>query len=201
VLSVAAGCGDPDGGSAGTGGSGDKPPAERSSYRLSCTIDTVVLEIPIELSFVLDRPYKEGGSANLAAVAAITFEEQAIAMLIDAGVAKVDIISIEISPWIRGATPPTVETSLAAAPINDFNLEIDTDDNGIAGPHRLELETATIRTAVTEGADEVELGLGLEQLSLQLGDFQMPTDCLGPSLVGFSARFPVEPMAGKAALP
>jgi hypothetical protein len=201
LLGVAVGCGDSSGGADGTGGNGGKPPAERSSYRLGCGIDTLNLELPIELSFALDRPYTAGGSANLAAFAAITFGEQAVAMLIDAGITKIDIFSVEISPWIRGATPPTVETSLAAAPINDFDLEVDTDDNGIAGPHRLELETATIRTAVAEGAEEVELGLGLEQLSLQLGNFQMPTDCLGPTLVGFSARFPVEPVAGKAALP
>jgi len=159
---------------------------------LTCGIDTVVLEIRIDLSFALDRPYEEGGSANLAAFAAITFEAQAVAMLIDAGVTKIDIFSIEVSPSIRGATPPTVKTSLATA-INDLDLEVDPDDNGMAGPHRLELETATIRTVVTDGAGEVELGLGLEQVFLQLGDFDVPTDCLGPTLVGFSARFPVGP--------
>jgi hypothetical protein len=98
LLGVAVGCGDSSAGPNGTGGDDGKPPAERSSYRLSCTIDTVVLEIPIDLSFALDRPYEEGGSANLAAFAAITFEEQAVAMLIDAGITKIDIFSIEISP-------------------------------------------------------------------------------------------------------
>jgi hypothetical protein len=86
-----------------------------------------------------------------------------------------------------------VETSWAAAPFNDFDLEVDTDNNGVGGPHRLELEAVTIATTVIEGADEVELGLGLEQLSLVLGDFQVPTECLSPTLVGFTARFPVEP--------
>ena len=46
---------------------------------------------------------------------------------------------------------------------------------------------------MTQGADEVELGLGLDQVSLVLGSFNMPTDCLGPTLVGFTARLPVEP--------
>ena len=125
--------------------------------------------------------------------AAVTFEEQAATALIDAGITKLDIISVEISTWVDGATPPIAGTSLGAAPINDFDLEIDTDDNGVAGPHRLELDTVAIATTVAEGASEVELGLGLEQVSLLLGDFLVPTDCFGPTLVGFTARFPVAP--------
>jgi len=167
--------------------------AEQSSYRLSCTIDTLVLEIPIDLSFELDRPYTEGGSARLTFSAAVTFDEQTATALIDAGVSKIDIISLEIAARVVGATPPSMETSLAAAPINDFDLDVDTDDNGVPGPHRLELDTVAIATAATEGAGEVEFGLGLDQVSLLLGDFDVPTDCLGPSLVGFTARFPVEP--------
>jgi len=113
--------------------------------------------------------------------------------LIDAGTPKIDIISDEIATWVDGATPDIVETSPAAAPINDFDLEVDTDDNGVAGPHRLELDTVTITTTVSESADEVELGLGLDHVSLVLGDFHVPADCLGPTLVGFTARFPAEP--------
>jgi hypothetical protein len=187
------GCGDGNGDPAGAGGSGGDSPAEQSAYVLSCAIEPLVLEIPIELSYELDRVYVVGGSAELTVSATVTFSEQASTALIEAGVDKVDIISLEISPSVAGATPPIVETSLGAAPINDFDLRLDTDDTGIPGPHRLELDAATVTTTVSEGADAVELGLALEQVSLVLGDFQVPTDCLGPTLVGFSARFPVEP--------
>jgi len=37
------------------------------------------------------------------------------------------------------------------------------------------------------------MGLGLDGLSLEMGDFQVPNDCLSPTLVGFTARFAVEP--------
>ena len=43
---------------------------------------------------------------------------------------------------------------------------------------------------MSEGADEVDLGLSLDGVSLLLGDFQVPTDCLGPTLVGFFAMSP-----------
>jgi hypothetical protein len=193
VFSASFGCSDASDGAGGTGGSGGNPLAEQSAYQLNCTIDTLLIEIPIDLSYELDRPYTEGGSAPLTFSAAVIFGEQASTALVDAGVGKIDIISMEIASWIVGATPRLVETSLAAAPINDFDLEVDTDDNGIAGPHRLELDAVTVTTTVIEGADAVELGLGLDEVSLVLGDFQVPTDCLSPTLVGFFARFPVGP--------
>jgi hypothetical protein len=84
-------------------------------------------------------------------------------------------------------------TTLIDAGVTRGVTRIDNDDSGVAGPHHLELDAVTITTAATEGAKEVELGLGLEQVSLLLGDFLMPDDCLGPTLVGFSTRFPVEP--------
>jgi hypothetical protein len=199
ALGAAVGCGDgnagPSGGDAGAGGiagSDGTHPAKQSSYRLSCTIATLILEIPIELSFQLDRPYTEGGSADLTFSASVTFDERTATTLIDAGVSKIDIISVEIATWVNGATPSIIQTSFAAAPINDFDLEVDPDDNGVAGPHTLELDTLVVSTAVTEGADEVEFGLALDGVSLLLGDFDVPLDCLGPSLVGFSASFPVE---------
>jgi len=160
---------------------------------LSCMIDTLVLEIPIDLSYELDRPYTEGGSANLTFSAAVTFGEQASTALIDAGVSKIDVVSMEITTQLAGATPPMMATALAAAPINDFDLAVDTDDNGVPGPHRLLLDMVATTTTVVESADEVELSLGLDGVSLLLGDFHAPTDCLGPTLVGFSARFPVGP--------
>ena len=192
VLSAALGCGG-NGEPGGAGGSGGYSLAEQSNYRLSCTIDTLVLEFPIELSYEMDRPYTPGGSSDLTFSAAITFSEEASAALIDSGIPKVDIISLQIASWLEGATPAMVETSLAAAPINDFDLEPDTDDNGLPGPHRLELEAVVTTTTVAAGADQVEFGLRTDQISMVLGDFEVPTDCLGPTLVGFTARFAVVP--------
>jgi len=190
VLGAIVGCGDTNG---GTGGNGGDPLTAQSSYRLTCTINEVVLEIPIDLSFELDRPYTEGGSADLTFSAVVTFEEPAIAMLLDAGISTIDIITAAIGSRIDGATPQIVESSLSA-PINNFDLALDTDDNGIAGPRRLPLDAVTTTTMVTEGANEVTLATGTDQVSLLLGDFHVPTGCLGPTLVGFSARFPVEPV-------
>jgi len=191
VLGINAGCGDTNGG-AGTGGSGGAPPAEQSSYRLSCTIDTLVLEIPIELTYQPNRPFVAGAAADLSFSAAVIFDEAFSAALIDAGVSKVDIMSMDITSWILGATPSMLETSLAEG-INDFDLDVDTDDNGAPGPHRFELDTVVTTTSVDEDALEVELGLSLDGVSLLMGDFQVPSGCLGPTLVGFTARFPVVP--------
>jgi|GEM_PF-6363420 len=181
------------GGSGGSGGNGGNPLAEQSTYRLTCMIDTTVLEIPIELSYALDRPYTEGGSADLSFSAAVTFEEPAVRTLIDAGISKIDILAMNVGTWVIGATPSMIGTSFGAAPINDFDLDVDTDSNGAPGPHRLELDTVMVATRVSKGAQEVELGLGLDQVSLLFGDFLVPEECLGPTLVGFAARFPVEP--------
>lgn len=189
VLVAILGCGDANG---GTGGSGGTAAAQQSAYGLSCTIDTLVLEIPIELSYQVDRPLVAGAAADLSFSAAVIFDEAFSAALIDAGVSKVDIMAIDITSWVLGATPLMLATSLAAG-INDFDLDIDTDDNGAPGPHRLELDTVTTTASVDEDAIEVEMGLGLDGLSLEMGDFQVPNDCLSPTLVGFTARFAVEP--------
>jgi len=192
VLGTATGCGDATGGATGTGGNGGSPSAKQSSYSLSCPIDTLVLEIDIELSYELDQPYAAGGSSELAFSAAVAFGELAAATLIDAGIDNVDIISMEIATWLEGATPALVETSFAV-PINDLDLQVDTDDNGLPGPHRLELETVVATTSAAPGADQVELGLRTDQVSLVLGDFEVPDDCIRPTLVGFTTRFAVEP--------
>ena len=194
TLGIASlGCGDSAEGSSGAGGSGGAPLAERSTYALSCTIDPLVLEIPIELSYALDHPYFQGVVTNLGFSAAIIFDEVTSTALIEAGIAKIDILSAEVGPWVLGATPPMVRTSLAAAPINDFDLEVDTNENGMAGPHRLELNPVSVPTLANANAEEVELGLVLDGVSMVLGDARVPTDCLGPTLVGSSVRFPVQP--------
>jgi hypothetical protein len=51
----------------------------------------------------------------------------------------------------------------------------------------------TTTTSAAEGATQVELSLGLDGVSLVLGDFNVPTNCLNPTLVGISAHFPVAP--------
>jgi hypothetical protein len=158
---------------------------------LRCTIDEVVLELGFDLSFELDRPYLAGDPSRLTAEVTVAFEEPTIAALADAGVTKIDIISMEVATSIRGATPPTLATSLAEAPINDFDLEVDTDQDGMPGPRTLDLRAATAPTTASEGSTEVELGLLLDGISIVLGDFHVPDDCIEPSLVGSSASFPV----------
>lgn len=189
VLAAISGCGDAN---AGTGGSGGTPRAEQSSYRLSCTIDTLILEIPIELTYQPDRPWIAGAPVDLSVSAAVIFDEAFSESIIDAGVSKIDIMVIDVASAISGATPSVLETSLADG-INDFDLIIDTDDDGAPGPHRLELETATTTVSVDEDATAVEIGLGLDGVFFMMGDFEMPDDCLNPTLVGFAARFLVEP--------
>jgi hypothetical protein len=163
---------------------------EQTSHTLTCTIDTLELEVPIELTYLPDRRLIAGAPAGLRFSASVVFDEGFSAALIDAGVSKVDIMSMEISSTVLGAIPPTLKASLAAG-INDFDLETDTDDNGQPGPHRLELEMVDTTMLIDEDADELELGLALDGIILLLGDFQMPSDCLSPTLVGFGVTFDV----------
>jgi hypothetical protein len=166
--------------------------AQMSTYRLTCGVNSGVLDMPIELFFELDRPYTEAGSADVTFSASLTFEEQTTTDLIDAGVSTIDIVSIEIAAQVTGAAPGTIGTTLAAAPISNLDLEGDPDHNGIPGPHRFDLDTVIITTTVNGGMRKVEFGLFLGGISLVLGDLDVPEDCLGTSLVGFSASFPVE---------
>lgn len=70
----------------------------------------------------------------------------------------IDIVSVELVTRLTGAAPGTIGTTLAAAPISNFDLEGDPDDNGVPGPHRFDLDTVIITTTVTGGADQVEFG-------------------------------------------
>lgn len=163
---------------------------EQSSHTLTCTTQNLVLEVSIELSYLLDRPFVAGGEADLSFSAAVIFDETFSTALIDAGVSKIDIMSMDVASSVLGATPSTLETSLAVG-INDLDLEIDTDDNGTPGPHRIELDTVITTTTAAGDANEVELGLNLDGLVLLMGDFQIPSGCVDPTLVGFSVGFPV----------
>ena len=192
LLGAVAACAAANGGSLGSGGNGGDPETKQSSHTLTCTIGALDLEIPIELTYVLERPFVAGAAADLSITAAVIFDEAFSAALIDAEVPVIDIMSIDVSSLVLGATPSSLGTSLAEG-INDFDLEIDTDDNGDPGPHRIELEATTTATTADEDASEVTLGLSLDGLSLLMGDFQMPADCIDPTLVGFSVAFDVGP--------
>ena len=186
AVALSTACGD-----SGIGGATENPVAESRTYDLRCTIDEVLLELAFDVSFELDQPYRAGEPSELTAEVTLAFGEPTIAALADAGVTKIDIISVEVVTSIRGATPSTLATSLTEAPINDFDLELDTDQDGVAGPRTLELAGATAPTVPGEGSAEVELGLLLNGISIVLGDFHVPGDCVAPSLVGSSASFPV----------
>jgi hypothetical protein len=192
VLVAGAGCAVANGGSLGAGGSGVERVTEQSSYTLSCGIDPLVLDLGIELVYEMDRPNVEGEPSDLTFSAAVIFDEAAASALVDAGTPKIDIISMQVTSSLQGGTPSRLETSLSAAPINDFDLEVDTDDNGAPGPHRLELKSVTTAVSIDDDATEVELGLGLDGVFFIMGDFEVPDDCLSPTLVGFAARFPVD---------
>lgn len=195
-VGAANACGDTNGtldGTGGAGGSGGNPLVKQSSYRLSCTIDTLELELSIELSYTLDRPYIADSASELTFSPTVIFSEDSSVAFIEEGIRNVDIISLEVATSVQGATPAVTQASLASAPINDFDLEADPDENGRPGPHRLALEPITTPSTPDQGAEQVELGLGPDQVSLVLGDFEVPTDCLAPTLVGFSTRFAVGP--------
>lgn len=98
---------------------------------------------------------------------------------------------------VTGAALGTIGTTLAAAPISNFDLEGDPDNNGIAGPHRFDLDPVIITTTITAGAERVEFGLYIDGISLILGDLDVPEECFNTSLVGFSASFPVEQTADR----
>lgn len=191
-LGASVGCGAGDGENLSNGGNGGGPETKQSSHTLTCTIGALDLEIPIELTYVLERPFVAGAAADLNITATVIFDEAFSAALIDAEVPVIDIMSIDVSSSVLGATPSSLGTSLAEG-INDFDLESDTDDNGARGPHRIELEVTTTATTADDDASEVTLGLSLDGLSLLMGDFQMPADCIDPTLVGFSVAFDVSP--------
>lgn len=178
---------------------------QQSSYTFRCTIvtadpdDPLVLDLPIELTYLLSAPYTVGTSSDLSFSASVTFNEVASLALLDAlalvdpPVTVIDINSMQITTSLEGANPSMLEASLMKG-VNDLDLALDTDDNGVPGPHRIELDPVVTATSAVEGATEVELGLDrLDQLSFVLGDFQMPNDCISPALDGFTTRYSVEP--------
>jgi hypothetical protein len=99
-------------------------------------------------------------------------------------------ISASVTTSVTGATPATMTASLGA-PLDDFDLQSDPDDNGMPGPHRLELDPMTATSNAAPEAKEVAFKLDFDGISLTLDIFNIPADCFGPSLVGVAVRFPV----------
>ena len=86
-----------------------------------------------------------------------------------------------------------MKASFGAAPINDFDLQADPDDNGDtwASSARSRPRDGHIlcHSRYHRGRHSIS---SLSGISLALGDFNIPVDCLGPSLVGVVLRFPVD---------
>jgi hypothetical protein len=181
------------GGTGGTGGTGGSLPVEQTSFRLSCDFDTLELEIPIALVVALTEPYSNSRATDATFSSSVTFDEASVASFIDAGITVIDIVSASVTTSVTGAIPAMMTASFGAAPINDFDLQADTDDNGLPGPHRLELDPVTASSNALPGVREVTFGLQFGGISLALGDFNIPTDCFGPSLVGVELILPVDP--------
>ena len=181
------------GSAGGAGGTGAPPPMDQSSFRLNCEFDTLDLNIVIELLVELTEPYSSSASTEATFSSSMTFDEESVASFLDAGVTVIDIVSASVTTDVSGATPTSMRASLGAAPINDFDLETDPDNNGIPGPHRFDLDPVTTTSTATSGASEVVFDLEFDGVSLVLGDFHIPMDCFGPSLVGVVVSFPVDP--------
>lgn len=181
------------GGSGGAGGTGNQPPVGQSTFVLTCERDTLRLSIPIELVVELTKPFSSSGSTEATFLASVTFDEESVGSLIDEGITSIDIASASVTTNVTGGNPPTMTASLGEAPINDFDLRTDPDDDGLPGPHRLELDPMTVTANAAPEATEVIFGLDFAGVSLVLGDFTIPSDCVSPSLGGVALRFPVGP--------
>lgn len=181
------------GGAAGAGGTGGSMSIDQTNYRLSCEYDTLELNLGFELVVELSRPYSTSRSTEATFSASVTLDEPSVASFLDAGITTIDINVASVSTNIIGAVPATMTSSSSALPINDFDLEADSDDNGIPGPHRLELDPMTATSSAAPGAREVSFDLPFRGIALTLGDFDIPDGCFGPALVGIVLRFPVDP--------
>jgi hypothetical protein len=208
ALAVVLGCGGANGGQLGSGGDGGAPgtggiggeggtggpgPIDETNFRLGCSYDTLELDILFELVAELTEPYSASASTEATFGASIILDEKSVASFLDAGITKIDIGSALVTSNITGATPSAMGASLGDAPINDFDLEQDPDENGVPGPHRFDLDPATTTSTAAPGAAEVTFDLQFEGIRIALGDFNIPADCFGLSLVGVAMRFPVGP--------
>lgn len=178
-------------GPAGSGGEPLPPGAQTVTFTLSCEVVPIELRLPFDLTVSPDRAYSENGTSEVMLSAGMTIDEQTVSALLSSEITDIDVSSGTIGVDLVGATPARIETSLVDAPINDFELAVDTDDNGVLGPHRFEFETVIEVTAAAPGANEVTFRLTFGGISIVLGDFSIPDDCRNTSLVGQPARFTV----------
>lgn len=183
------------GGSGGTGGAGgmiEPPPVDQSIFRVGCVFGELELDVPIELVVELSEPYSNSHSIEATFSSTVVLTEEAVAALIDATITVIDIVSISVTSGVIGATPTMMSASLGAAPINDFDLEADPNDDGTPGPFRFELDPMAASSIAESDAREVIFGLDFSGISIVLGDFSIPASCLNRSLVGVPVSFPVD---------
>jgi len=181
------------GGAGGSGGTGGAPSTERGTFRLNCEYDTLQLNLPIELFVELTQPFARSGSTEATFSASVILDEGSVASLIEEGITVIDIASVSVTTNLDGASPATMTASLPGVPIDNFDLQTDPDDDGMPGPHRLELDPVTATANATSEAMEVVFGLNFGGISLVLGDFNIPSDCVDLSLGGVAVSFPVGP--------
>ena len=201
VALVVSGCGGANGGPleesgsggvGGTGGATEPPFARTSEFLLRCQYDTLELTLSIEIVVEPLALYSNSTPVETAFSASVTLDESSTTALLDSGISVIDVASAEVVTRILGATPTTMTSSLDSAPINDLDLEADPDNDGTPGPHRLELGRMVAVTTAETGARAITFGVAIGGVSLNFGDFEVPTDCLGTaSLVGTAIRFPV----------
>ena len=168
VLGITAGCGDTN------GGAWDRRQRRNPTGRAE--------RLPLELHDRYPRPRDPhrahlpagpavvaGATADLTFSAAVIFDEAFSAALIDAGVSKVDIMSMDITSSVLGATPSMLETSLADGNQRLRPRQSTPTTTGRQAPIAWSWTTVTTTASVDEDATEVELGLGLDGLSLHDG--------------------------------
>lgn len=180
------------GGAAGSGGTGGValPPSGVRTFEVGCLRPDLDLTFDIELRIDLDEPFGESDSTEVTFTPAVTMSEDTAAALIDATVETIDITAMSTQTSLTGASPTTITTLLEEAPIQDFDLTTDPDENDVPGPHRFEFAPLTTTAFVDSGADEVEFVVST--VSFDFGDFSVPASCVdGISLVGTPLSFPV----------
>jgi hypothetical protein len=194
ALGVLTGCGDTNAGAIGGGGHGggdnaggtggvvEPPPPGEATFRIACEFGPLDLQVPIEVTVALSAPFSNSRSTEATFSAVVVFNEASVDSWIDAGITVIDISSIVITTTLTGATPTAMTSSLANAPIDNFDLTGDPDGNATPGPHRFELAPTTATANADTDARVVTFDLSFSGISIAFGDFQIPGDCVGSSL-------------------
>lgn len=174
----------------GTGGSLPAPPMETRTFEVACLRPDLDLTFDIELRVDLDAPFGVGESTEVTFTPTVTMLEETAAALIDATVETIDITAMSVQTRLSGTDTSAITSALVEAPIQDFDLADDPDENGTPGPHRFELPPASEGASVVGGADRVEFVLST--IAFEFGDFRLPESCVDAlSVVGTPLTFPV----------